>query len=246
MQRVFNQLESANGIMVAPGSVRKVEQCFIGRGKPSLVVHMDWKSFGRPWLTPGEGSRTEGQVAAITTVEDVVAAGADAIMSYLYVGQTDSALERMEIERNARHAAECARLGVVLIIEPRAARDYADPAFVSDEKLLASYCRIAAEIGADIVKCIWPGSGEKYEYIASACTAPMLLAGGPQGNDPRQTLELAVAAMEAGGSGLMFGRRITGSASPQAMIQALRAIVHDGADIESAENQYRELSRLHV
>src|SRR6218665_1958902 len=54
LKEAFGSLIVANGIMVAPGSVGLVEDVFVGRNRPSLVVHLDWKSHGRRLMTPGE------------------------------------------------------------------------------------------------------------------------------------------------------------------------------------------------
>lgn len=53
MKNRLGQLSGANGIMLAPGSVEKIEDIFIGREKPSLVIHMDWKSLGAPFIPQG-------------------------------------------------------------------------------------------------------------------------------------------------------------------------------------------------
>ena len=65
MRNSFGQLSGANGIMLAPGSVDKVEEIFVGRDKPSLIIHMDWKSFGRPIFTPGTSGISEGNIAQL-------------------------------------------------------------------------------------------------------------------------------------------------------------------------------------
>lgn len=242
MNWALGQLDGANGVMVAPGAVRWTEDVFVGRHRPSLVVHLDWKSHGRDIFTPGESGRSEGTLASLATIEQVVGAGADAVMSYLYVGQQDSGLERAEVERNARLAAECDRLGIVLIIEPRSTRDYADRAEVEDVALLAWYCRMSAEIGADVVKCIWPGSAQAYEQIAAATPVPLVLAGGSAGDDRiLETMRMARDAVKAGGAGVMFGRRIYGSASPRAVLAALRSVVHEGASAEDGVELFRSL-----
>lgn len=241
MLRVFDQLGGANGIMVAPGSVPHIEQTFVGRERPSLVVHVDWKSHGRPLLTPGEAGISEGTIASLATIEEVSAAGADAVMSYLYVGHNDNDLERREIERNARLAADCARLGIVLIIEPRAVLDYKDDSYVSNAELLAWYCRLSAEIGADIVKCIWPGSTEAYAEVVARTTVPVVLAGGSAGDDRiLETMTLARSTVVAGGAGVMFGRRIYSSASPAAVLAGLRRVIHDGGTADEGVEAFRE------
>jgi class I fructose-bisphosphate aldolase len=230
MRNSFGQLSGANGIMLAPGSVDKVEEIFVGRDKPSLIIHMDWKSFGRPIFTPGTSGISEGNIAQLTTVENAASCGADAIMTYLYVGQKDNKLEKEEIERNARLADECTKYGIALIIEPRAVDDYIDKTQVENPDLLSWYCRMAAEVGADIVKCIWPGDAKSYEKVVSSTTVPLVLAGGSAGDDRiLETMELAEMSVKAGGAGVMFGRRIYSSASPAAVLAGLSAVVHENA-----------------
>lgn len=242
MKRVFNQLDGANGLMVAPGTVRQVEETFVGRGRPSLVVHVDWKSHGRRLLTPGEDGISEGTLASLATIDEVAAAGADAVMSYLYVGHRDNDLERREIERNARLAADCARLGIVLIIEPRAVLDYKEHTQVANAELLSWYCRMSAEIGADIVKCIWPGSESAYAEIVANTTVPIVLAGGPAGDDKiEETMQLARDTVTAGGNGVMFGRRIYSSESPAAVLAGLSAVIHHDAPASEGVRIFREL-----
>src|SRR3712207_7049815 len=64
-------------------------------------VHLDYQSFSRDILPYREGATVE-----LAQVEDVLAAGADAIMTYLYVGYEDPEREkRSESTRlNSSHA----------------------------------------------------------------------------------------------------------------------------------------------
>ncbi len=97
MHRVAQSVSQANGLMVAPGMLTNLEDAFIGKARPSLVIHFDYQSFSRDILPYQQGATIE-----LAQVEDVVSAGADAIMTYLYMGFNDPELEKLEIERNAR------------------------------------------------------------------------------------------------------------------------------------------------
>ena len=242
MRDALGQLSGANGIMLAPGSVEKVEDVFVGRENPSLIIHMDWKSFGRPIMTPGTSGISEGNISQLTTVKNAVSAGADAIMTYLYVGHKDNKLEKEEIERNARLADDCTKYGLALIIEPRAVDDYIDKTQVENPDLLSWYCRMAAEVGADIVKCIWPGDAKSYEKVVSSTTVPLVLAGGSAGDEQiLETMELAEMSIKAGGAGVMFGRRIYSSASPAAVLAGLSAVIHENATAKVGEQIFSDI-----
>ena len=230
MRRVaVEDLRAAEAVLVSPGLVEPLEEAFLGRDRPSLLVHYDWQSYSRKVM-----GRQEGSAASLASIEEVAAAGADGVMTYLYVGHGDPEAERREIERNARTARECERWGLVCIIEPRSAVEKASPEHKKDPEVLAYYCRVAAEIGADLVKCIYPGSPEAFARVVEQCPSPVVMAGGARLEDPRQALEQARVAVAAGAKGIMFGRNIWQAPSPRRMLDAMRAVVHRGATVEEA------------
>lgn len=225
--RVFGTLGAADGVMVSPGMLPLVLDTFTGRDRPGLVLHLDWKNHARAVYTPGADGRGEGVLAQLATLEEVAAAGIDAVMTYLYLGQKDTALERAEIERNARIARDCERLGIGLIIEPRSALEGADPDALS-ARVMSLYCRISADIGADLVKALWPGSVEAFAEVTGTCYVPVLLAGGRGGDDVEDTVALARDAVDAGAGGVMFGRRVFRADDPAAVLTSLGEVVHAG------------------
>jgi fructose-bisphosphate aldolase, class I len=234
MRSVFGEIGDADGVMVAPGMLPLLEDFFVGRGRPAAVLHLDWKNHARRIYTPGEDGRGEGVLAQLATLEEVAAAGIDAVMTYLYVGQRDSRLERDEIERNARVVRDAAKVGVAVIIEPRSALEAEGPEHVSAD-VLSLYCRISADIGADVVKVIWNGSVDDFTPVVQGCHAPILVAGGPGGDDAVSTLRLAYASINAGAAGVMFGRRVFRAPRPATILAGLRGIVHEGLDVEQAQ-----------
>ena len=58
MLRIAHALRKADGIMVAPGLVRPLEDAFVGRDRPSLVIHLDWSSFSRRILPYEQGAQS--------------------------------------------------------------------------------------------------------------------------------------------------------------------------------------------
>jgi class I fructose-bisphosphate aldolase len=185
------------------------------------VLHLDYQSFSRSILP-----YTEGATVALAQIEEVVAAGADAVMTYLYLGYADPEREKLEIDRNARLARACERWGVGLMIEPRSAREATHPEDKTDPALLSMYCRISAEIGADVVKCIYPGSLPALTEVVAACPVPLLLAGGSKAQQPELAYEKAQIAMDAGAAGLVFGRNVFEAADPAAEVARFRQIIH--------------------
>lgn len=221
MQRTAQAVRSADGLLVAPGMVRHLEDAFVGRDRPSLFVHMDYESFDRPALSYAVGATVE-----LATIEDVVATGADGIMTYLFFGYDDPEREKMEIARNARLARACERWGILLMIEPRSARQAEHPEDDSDLAIMSMSSRIAAELGADLVKTIHPGSTEDLGQLVVTCPAPVLVAGGARQGDSEAAYAKAQSAMDAGAAGLVFGRHIYEAPDPAAELARFRRIVH--------------------
>jgi fructose-bisphosphate aldolase, class I len=221
MQSMTAALQNADGLMITPGMLPALEGAFIGRGHPSLVLHLDYQNFSRAILPYAQGAS-----APLAEIEEVVAAGADAVMTYLYLGYDDPQHEKMEIERNARTARLCEKWGLLLMIEPRSAREANHPEDKSDPQILGLYCRVAAEIGADLVKCIYPGSSAAMAQVIEGCPAPVLVAGGSKAAAPEAAYQRAKSAMAAGAAGLVFGRNIYEAADPAGELERYRRIVH--------------------
>ncbi|MFV0461652.1 MAG: class I fructose-bisphosphate aldolase [Nostocoides sp.] len=224
-------LTAADAIMMSPGMLPRFEDHVIGRHNPELVIEVDWKNSGRGIYEPAGSQVTSAQLASI---EACAAAGAVAVMTFLYVGQDDVALERAEIERNAQLVAACERAGILCIIEPRSAQERVDPQLANSERVVAWYCRLAAELGADAVKCVWPGSADVFAAACAGSSAPVLLAGGADGGSLADTLSLFEDALTAGARGVMAGRRVYTGGSPSASLAAIRALVHSRASVEDA------------
>ena len=156
----------------------------------------------------------------------MAAAGADAVMTYLLLGDDDPAREAEDIARNAAVARACERLGIVHIVEPRHSLERRNPELKLDPEIMRLYCRISGELGADIVKCVWPGSVEVLSSIVQSAIAPVLMAGGARQERVEDAVALARRAMEAGCRGLVFGRNIYQAPDPAAALDALRRVVH--------------------
>jgi putative autoinducer-2 (AI-2) aldolase len=97
--------------------------------------------------------------------------------------------------------------------------------------------RIIAEIGAQVVKCYYC---EDFESVVAACPVPIVNAGGKKIPE-KDALTMCYNAISKGAAGVDMGRNIFQSESPIAMVQAVRAIVHNGIDDKEAFDMYNEL-----
>jgi DhnA family fructose-bisphosphate aldolase class Ia len=104
---------------------------------------------------------------------------------------------------------------------------------IRDDRLVQLAARKAAELGADVVKTAYPATKEGFAAAVSTTFIPVVILGG-QPADDRGVLQMARDSVDAGGSGVAFGRNVWSRKDPGAMVRALRAIVHDGKTVDDA------------
>jgi 3-hydroxy-5-phosphonooxypentane-2,4-dione thiolase len=114
---------------------------------------------------------------------------------------------------------------------------------VRDARYLGLACRILAELGAQVVKTYY--CEPDFETVTAACPVPIVMAGGKKLPE-LEALEMAYGAIQGGASGVDMGRNIFQSDSPVAMLQAVRAVVHEGCPPRQALELYETLRREHA
>ncbi|MBI5183090.1 MAG: 3-hydroxy-5-phosphonooxypentane-2,4-dione thiolase [Nitrospinae bacterium] len=106
-----------------------------------------------------------------------------------------------------------------------------------DARYLGLCCRIAAELGAHIVKTYYC---EGFEEVVRGCPVPIVIAGGKK-IEEGDALQLAYDAIQSGAIGVDMGRNIFQSEHPVAMIRAVRAIVHKNVSVNEAFEIFNSL-----
>jgi putative autoinducer-2 (AI-2) aldolase len=104
-----------------------------------------------------------------------------------------------------------------------------------DARYLGLACRIAAEMGAHMVKTYY--CKEDFAKVVEGCPVPIVIAGGKKIPE-RDALQMAKNAIDEGAVGVDMGRNIFQSESPVGMIKAIRAIVHENKSVDAAFNVY--------
>jgi 3-hydroxy-5-phosphonooxypentane-2,4-dione thiolase len=112
------------------------------------------------------------------------------------------------------------RYGLIVMAVTAVGKDMA-----KDARYLSLACRMAAEHGAHIVKTYYC---EGFEKVVDTCPVPIVMAGGKK-TPERDALTMAYSAIQAGAVGVDMGRNIFQSDYPVAMMQAVRAVVHEDA-----------------
>ena len=173
--------------------------------------------------------------------EEAAALGADMVVVNCYLGLGDPQLESALLQKLAIVAAQCERIGLPLCGEiiPRVA--YADPAQTMPSSAdLALAIRLGLEYGCDVVKTVYNGDPAGYAQAVASGHLPVIMAGGPKSDDELSIFHQLHQALTQGACGAAIGRRVWGSAHPVATLEAIRAIVLDGASAEEGIAVYNQ------
>jgi putative autoinducer-2 (AI-2) aldolase len=109
---------------------------------------------------------------------------------------------------------------------------------VRDAQYFRLACRICAELGAQFVKTYYVPEG--FETVAASCPVPLIMAGGKKLPEI-DALTMAYRAVEQGAAGVDMGRNIFQSDAPEAMLQAVRKVVHESMKPKQALELYQDL-----
>jgi DhnA family fructose-bisphosphate aldolase class Ia len=149
-------------------------------------------------------------------------------------------LFRQCVENISRIRAACHRYGMPLMIEPLVML----PNEVrggyqvdGDAEKIATLVRLAAEMGADIIKADPTSNPEDFHRVVEAARVPVLVRGGGK-EDLRTVLMKSAALLAQGANGMVYGRNIYQHENPGAVVRALMAMIHDGADGDAAWDVY--------
>lgn len=164
-------------------------------------------------------------------MEDAMRLNVAAVALSIYVGSPN---EHQTILNLTKLVDEGHRYGIPVLAVTAVGKEMA-----RDARYLALCCRIAAELGAHFVKTYYC---DGFEKVVKTCPVPLVMAGGKKLPE-YDALELTYNAIKRGAAGVDMGRNIFQSASPVAMIQAVRSVVHDGATPRHAFDLYNTLRR---
>jgi fructose-bisphosphate aldolase, class I len=200
-----------NGIAMQIGMAERFTSCF--SGEVPLVLKLNGKT-----NIPHDDSPVSPVNA---TVEDAVRLGAEAVGYTLYVGSPGQVSDLVQLRQVRQDAM---RFGMPLIIWAYPRGSAIDAKGGRDSLYAIDYAaRTASELGADVVKINFPklGSGpagsqypdgwsaqDAMNQIVRSATGSLVLCSGGAMDSAEAVLEKARVTMEAGGTGIIFGRNM--------------------------------------
>ncbi len=174
-------------------------------------------------------SHDPNQKVLVCTVEEAIRLGADAVSIHVNLG----ARTEPEMLRSAGEVSNtCMTWGMPLVAMMYTRGEKVADSF--DAKYVKHAARVGAELGADIVKCVYTGNTETFREVVEGCPVPVVIAGGEKMETDRDILEMVAGSLEAGGKGVSIGRNAFQHKRPDRIVAAISSVVHDGASPEDA------------
>ncbi|MDD5136979.1 MAG: 3-hydroxy-5-phosphonooxypentane-2,4-dione thiolase [Candidatus Omnitrophica bacterium] len=159
-----------------------------------------------------------------TSMEDAIRLNASAVAFSIYVGTEH---ENKTLTALSGLVNEGQRYGMPVLAVTAVGKELEK----RDARYLGLCCRIAAELGAQVVKTYYC---DDFEKVVKACPVPLVIAGGPKLKTELDALKLAHSAIGEGAKGVDMGRNIWQSENAIGMLKAIREIVHKGASVKEA------------
>lgn len=166
----------------------------------------------------------------VLDIEDAIRVNASALAVMVAVG---SKFEAKTIANLVRTADLGNRYGIPTLGVTAVGKE-----LTRDARYLSLACRVCAENGATFVKTYFCESD--FEKVTATCPVPIVIAGGKKLLEDK-ALELAYRAIQEGASGVDMGRNVFQAEHPVAMIQAIRAVVHEGLKPGEGFSLYQSL-----
>jgi 3-hydroxy-5-phosphonooxypentane-2,4-dione thiolase len=156
------------------------------------------------------------------SIEEAIKLNASCLALSIFVG---SKYEHQTLANLAKLVDEGEKYGIPVLAVTAVGKEMG-----RDTRYLGLACRIAAELGAHVVKSYYC---DNFEQVVEGCPVPLIIAGGKKLPEV-DALKLSYDAIHHGASGVDMGRNIWQSDWPVAMIKAVKAIVHKSAGVKEA------------
>lgn len=163
-----------------------------------------------------------------TSVKEALRLNASAVGLSIFIG---TAYEKQNLLNLGRLVDECEEYGLPVMAVTAVGKELEK----RDARYLSLCCRIAAELGARVVKTYWC---ENFEKVTGGCPVPVVIAGGPKCDTELEVFEFVHDGLTKGAIGVNLGRNVWQNPYPVAMARALNALIHDNLNARQAYDMY--------
>ncbi len=238
MEKTVETLADANpdAILLSPGEAPHLQKVH-GRNKPALMLRADTANFYNDVL-PSSRLFCEAYEKVVE-----LAVRLDAACILLNLLQVDDYPEMLNqcVRNILKVKNQCERYGMPMGVEPLSFKKTKD-GMVGDltPARVVTLARMAAELGADIIKTDSTDPEEEFHRVIEAASGvPVTVRGGSRASD-KEVLEHTEKLVSQGVAGIIYGRNVIQHKDPKGMTRALQAVLHDGEKANAALKHIRE------
>lgn len=165
-----------------------------------------------------------------TSIDEIIRLNASAVGVSVFIG---SEYEKQTLLNLSTLVNQCEQYGIPVMAVTAVGKELEK----RDARYLGLCCRIAAELGAKIVKTYWC---EDFDKVVNGCPVPVVMAGGPKCKNEREVFAFVHDGMQKGSIGINLGRNVWQSPHPVAVAKALEAIIHKNATVDDAVSIFND------
>lgn len=207
------------------------------KDKPALVMRLD---MGNPYNATRHRVMWSMLQNADEPIIGALEMDAACVVVNLFMLPDEPEMFRQCVENISRVRAACHRYGMPLMIEPLVMLPNelrGGYQVDGDAEKIVTLVRLAAEMGADIIKADPTSDPNVFHRVIEAARVPVLVRGGGK-EDLKTVLRKSAALLAQGAKGMVYGRNIYQHENPGAVVRALMAMIHEGADGDAAWDLY--------
>jgi len=167
-----------------------------------------------------------------TSIQEIIRLNATAVGISIFVG---SDYEKQTLLNLAKLVNQCEDYGIPVMAVTAVGKEVGQ----KDARYLALACRIAAELGARVVKTYW--CEKDFDKVVDGCPVPIVMAGGPKCETELEVFEFVYDGMQKGAIGINLGRNVWQNPHPVAVAEALQAVVHKNATAKEAHQVFNDV-----
>ena len=223
MGEILKETREADGVLMYRGHLLRNWQ---EMGQRAAVLN----------LTASVKGKLHTEKIMCGTVMGAVRSGADWVAAHVNVG---SKYENNMLENLAKIVDDADKLGIPVlgIMYPRGEGSEGDDNYDQEKRLdnsryvkrVAHAARIGAELGVDLIKTQYTGTGDGFRRVVEATGGVGVITAGGALRDQAEVLREAREVMKNGGVGVSFGRNVFEQTCPADVVSRLRSIV-DGTE----------------
>ena len=166
-----------------------------------------------------------------TSIEEIIRLNVMSVGVSVFVG---SDYERQTLTNLSEMVNQCERYGIPVMAVTAVGKEIGK----RDARYLALSSRIAAELGARVVKTYW--CDRDFDKVVKGCPVPVVIAGGPKCKTELEVFEFVYDGMQNGAIGVNLGRNVWQNPNPVGMAKGLNAIIHKKASPKEAQEIFME------